>query len=91
MLILPSDAEEWVRYKNVVSSRFYLLIVSCVLLAAKMSDMQAPLNASTVRDKLLKADIDRSTLEIVVMEIHVFNYLGAYCVLKSLFYTRKSP
>ncbi|KAJ8737575.1 hypothetical protein PYW08_000170 [Mythimna loreyi] len=67
--------EEFSQYKKVIVSKFFLLLVSCVQLAAKMSDLQTPMSASRVRSALLQLGVDHSTAEIVRMESRVFGIL----------------
>ncbi|KAJ8737399.1 hypothetical protein PYW07_000670 [Mythimna separata] len=73
--------EEFSRYKELIVSKFFLLLAACAQLAAKMSDLQTPLNASRVRQALLQLGVEHSTAEIVRMESRVFAVLGAAAAL----------
>ncbi|CAB3225127.1 unnamed protein product [Arctia plantaginis] len=69
------DHDEWERYRTSLASQYYLVAVSCIQLAAKMTDLTAPLTASLVRLTLLREGIVHSKAEIVRMEFQVYHTL----------------
>ncbi|XP_075991352.1 cyclin N-terminal domain-containing protein 1-like [Anticarsia gemmatalis] len=70
-----SDNDEWELYRSSLASRYYLLAVSCIQLAAKMTDLTALLTTSLVRSTLLREGVVHSQAEIVHMEFHVYHTL----------------
>ncbi|KAL0902643.1 hypothetical protein ABMA27_000467 [Loxostege sticticalis] len=71
-----TDNQECQRFKNQLTTKFPLLMVSCIQLAAKMSSADFQMNASFIRACLIFRGVRLSVADINDSEFRVYSTLG---------------